>query len=179
MPITIDASVGGASSNSFVSEAEQIAYMATRLNASGTWTTFSGSACTEPEKAAMVEATREISRRVWKGRQATSTQALAWPRWWVPNPDSPVGFVYDTNVIPDRVKVATMEYAFQFLKAGTEDLAATDPNAGVIEETVGPLTTRWSSSSARPQGINRFERVMREIGPLLDETPYSTRLVRG
>lgn len=178
MAITIVATVGGASSNSFVTEVEQIAYMATRLNA-GAWTTVTGTDCTEPEKKAMIEATRDISRRTWQGRPATTTQALAWPRWWVQNPDSPVGFLYDTDEIPDRVKTATMELAFQYLKQGTEDLAAADPNAGVIEKTVGPITTRWESSSVRPQGIDRLTRVMREIGPLLDESVFTKRAVRG
>ena len=59
MTISIDATAGGASANSYVTEAEQILYMATRLNASA-WTTVEGTSCTDTEKQAMVEATRAL-----------------------------------------------------------------------------------------------------------------------
>lgn len=178
MTITIDATAGGAAANSYVTEAEQIAYMATRLNAS-TWTTLTGSTCTETEKAAMLEATRELSALEWTGRRSTTTQTLAWPRWYVCNPDSPVGFYYDSSIVPDRVKSAACEWAFQFLKAGTTDIAALDTNVGVIEKVVGPLTTRWSDHT-RPQGLARFPSVRRFIAPLLvTQGPYQSTLVRG
>lgn len=178
MTITIDATVGGASANSFVTEVEQIAYMATRLNAS-TWTTVSGSTCTDTEKQAMVEATRELSAMNWRGTRAETTQLLSWPRWDVPDPDSPSGFLYSSTVIPQRIKDATCELAFQFLKSGTEDLASSDPNAGVVESTVDVITTRWESSSSKPQGLQRFTRIQRWIGPLLEGVPGYLELVRG
>ena len=178
MTITIDATVGGASANAFVTEVEQIAYMATRLNAS-TWTTVSGTTCTNTEKQAMVEASRELSAMAWLGTRTDTTQFLSWPRFDVPDPDSPSGFLYSSAAIPQRVKDATCELAFQFLKLGTEDLAAADPNAGVIESTVDVLTTRWESVSSRPQGLRRFTRMMRWIGPLLADQPGVLQLVRG
>lgn len=180
MAITIVATVGSASANSFVTEAEQIAYMATRLNASS-WTTLTGATCTETEKAAMVEATRELSAMRWLGARVDSTQALSWPRAWVHNPDSPTAAwdYYSTTAIPQRIKDATMELAFQFLKAGTTDIAAVDGNAGVIEKTVDVITTRWAEW-ARPQGFGaRFPSVQRFILPLLERSGTSTRLVRA
>lgn|SRR5512146_449025 len=178
MTLTIDATVGGASANSFVTEAEQIAYMAARLNATA-WTTVSGATCTETEKTAMIEATRDLTKLPWQGLQAADAQALAWPRWNVVNPDSSVLALFDTDDIPQRVKNAQMELAFQYLNAGTTDLAVTDSQAGVIEETVGPITTRWANPTSRPQGLKKYERVMREIGPLLGSNTYTARLVRG
>ena len=177
MAVTIDATAGGGSANSFVTEVEQIAYMATRLNASA-WTTVSGTTCTNTEKQAMVEATRELSVLNWYGRRTDTVQVLAWPRWAVVNPDSPVGFLYNSAIVPDRVKNATCELAFQFLNAGTTDLAAVDPNAGVIEKTVDVLTTRWNSFR-RPTGLARFPSVTRFIRPLYAGSSSSATLVRG
>jgi hypothetical protein len=153
--------------------------MATRLNASA-WTTLTGSTCTETEKAAMLEATRELNNLAWYGRRSTTTQKLQWPRWYVSDPDSPVGFYVDPTVVPQRVKDAQCEWAFQFLNAGTTDIASLDTSVGVIEKTIGPLTTRWSEAS-RPQGLARFPSVKRFIAPLLENfgSSYISTLVRG
>ena len=94
------------------------------------------------------------------------------------NPDSPVGFLYTTTEIPQRVKDAACELAFQFLNLGTTDLAAVDPNAGVIEKRVDVITTRWDTNR-RPQGMQRFPSVLRSIRPLLESQVSQTTLVRG
>jgi len=175
--ITIDASVGGAASNAYCTEVEQIAYMATRLNASA-WTTVTGTTCTETEKQAMIEATRELTNKSWIGQRATTTQSQAWPRWNAPIPDSPTGFLFASNVVPQRVKDAACELAFQFLNAGTTDLASADSNQGVTEKTVDVLTTRWDTYR-RPTGLSRFTRVMDYIRPLLASSGSSVPLIRG
>ena len=181
MSITIDASVGGASSNSHVTEVEAIAYMATRLNNS-TWTSVTGSTCTENEKKALIEATRELTDLRWKGRRADDTQILAWPRQWVLNPDAPTvggATYYDSDVIPQRVKDATCELAFQYLKAGTTDVAAQIANDGVQSKTVGPISTTYFAPSQRHYGLDRYPRVLKRIAPMLDQTTGAIRLVRG
>ena len=179
MTISIVATVGSASANSFLTEVEQIAYMATRLNASS-WTSVSGSTCTETEKAAMVEATRELSALVWQGLRVDSTQALSWPRQWCWNPDE-VNLAYNyfaSTVVPQRVKDAAAELAFQFLKAGTTDVAALDPDQGLIEDTVDVLTRRWQPYS-KPTGLARYPSVMRFIAPMLANASGQSPLVRG
>lgn len=177
MAITIDATAGSAASNSFVTEVEQIAYMATRLNASA-WTTITGSTCTETEKAAMIEATRQLTLLHWEGDRVDTTQIQAWPRQWAVNRDDPNQDYFSTTVIPQRVKDATAELAFQFVKQGTDDLAAADPNAGIIESTVDVITTRWETSGSRPQGLNRFARIVQLVSPMLDSTS-GVSVVRG
>lgn len=178
MALTITATAGSASANSFVTEAEQIAYMAARLNSS-TWTTVSGATCTETEKAAMIEATRDLNTRSWTGERVNTTQALAWPRQYATNPDDPYANYYATTVVPQRVKDACCELAFQFVNAGTTDIASLDPNIGVIEKTVDVLTTKYAEPYQRAQGLARWPRVMNYIRPLLDETAGVVRTVRG
>jgi len=177
MSITIVATPGSASANSFCLESEAIAYMATRLNASA-WTTVEGDTCTDDEQKAIVEASRALSAMEWIGRRSTTTQVLSWPRWNAVNPDSPVGFLYLTTEIPQRVKDATCELAFQFLNAGTTDIASLDPALGVIEKRIDVITTRWDIHQ-RPQGLSRFPSVMRFLKPLLVARSNQTTLVRG
>lgn len=173
MPITVDATAGGAAANSFVTVAEADAYLAARLNSSA-W------AGVDPKAQALIEATRELSTMIWQGSRATDTQALSWPRFLAPNPDGVTitwWAYYDPAIIPQRIKDATCELALEFLRAGTSDIASTDSNAGVIEKTVDVLTTRWQPGQ-RPLGLNRFPRVMKLIGPLLSIGTGQVRLTR-
>lgn len=174
MPITIVATPGSATANSFATEAEAIAYMATRLNNSA-WTTVTGSSCTEDEKKALIEATRELSALSYIGERVDGTQVLSWPRENAQNPDSPgidsmggetLGD-FASNIIPQRVKDATCELAFQFIKSGTTDVAALDATIGIISETVGPLSTTYADPAVRAQGLARYPRVLNYIRPLL------------
>lgn len=176
MAVVIDATVGGASANSYVTLAEAQAYMDARLNES-TWE----SATTDTQNRALVEATRELQPLYWQGTRADSTQALAWPRWFVINPDLPwAGTVYyASTVIPQRVKDATCELALQFVKAGTTDVASQDPQQNVIEKTVGPLTTRYSEPVNRAVGIKRYPRAWNLIAVLLQSSGVVVPTLRG
>lgn len=176
MPVAIDNSVGGSASNAFVSLAELTAYMTGRLNSSAF-----DSATTDNQNRAIVEATREISNKSWKGSRASSTQALSWPRQWVQNPDLPyfAASYYATTEIPQRVKDATMELAFQFLVAGTTDIASRDSSLDVQSETVDVISTTYVEPGFRPQGLSKYPRVMDLIRPLLCGSSLSVPVVRG
>lgn len=173
MPVSLDVTVGGASANSFASDAEADAYHANRLN-SGAWT-----AASEDDQArALIEATRDLSMLGFLGTRVDSVQVLSWPRFNAVNPDGLSAFeVFGTTVIPQRVKDATCELALEFLRAGTTDIATTDPNNGVIEKTVDVLTTRWQPGQ-RPIGLTRYPRVLKLISPLLAVGPGRVRLTR-
>ncbi len=134
----------------------------------------------QPKTLKIIEATRELSNRLWAGRRATTTQSLSWPRWWVINPDSPLGFFIDSTVVPQRVKDATCELAFQFIKAGTTDLAALDTSLNVHRKKVDVLETEYEPTGQRAKGLGRFPRVMDLIRPLLAAgSNASFNIVRG
>lgn len=180
MPITINATPSDPTANSFATEAQAIARAATRLNLSG-WTTLSGSACTETEKAALIEAQRELNVQRYQGYRTVGTQALAFPRFGVPNPEvayaASFGF-YDSTIIPQILIDANIELAFEFLKAGSVDIAALDDGIGIVRETIGPLSTEWATPSQRAQGLKRFPRVLNLISPLLLVGVGQVRLTR-
>jgi hypothetical protein len=176
MAITIVATSGSASANSYASEAEAVAYAETRMNRPSTWTTISGSSLTDTEKVALIEATRELDRLKWKGTRVDETQRLEWPRKWVVNidapspayPDEPLGYTYyDEDEVPLRIREATIELAFEFLRLGTTDLAGLAPNIEVLEKTVDVLTTKFAEVRDRPTGLARFPRIVKLIYRLL------------
>jgi hypothetical protein len=175
MAVTIDATVGGASSNSFTTLAEANTYMESRLNASS-WET---DATDDEKNRALVEATRELSVMHWLGERTDGTQALSWPRQWAHDPDSPIQDYYATTVIPQRVKDATMELALQFVKNGTTDVAALDPQSGIKRKKIDVIETEYDTAR-RPVGLNAYPSVTRHIKPLLTSVgEYSSVLIRG
>lgn len=179
MTLTITATPGDANANSFATELEAIALAATRLNLTG-WVTVTGSACTEDEKKALIEATRYLSTLTYQGYRTTAAQALAWPRECTIDPDAGATYyvLFDNNVIPGRVRDATIELAIAFLAAGTTDIAAVDAGLAVVRKTVDVISTEWAAPSQRPQGLARFPRVLRLISPLLQSAPGQVRLTR-
>jgi hypothetical protein len=174
MAVTIDATVGGATANSYVTLASANSYMEGRLNAT-TW----DDATDDEKNRALVEATHELEVQPWDGTRVTTTQALAWPRQWVVNPDDPNYNDYSTTVIPSRVTTAQMELAFQFIKSGTTDVAALDPTDGIIRKKVDVLETEYSEHGRLVRGLRRYPRVWEHIEPLLTRSASMLDVVRG
>lgn len=174
MAITIVATVGSASANSFVTLAEMTTHMEGRLNSD----TFDD-ATTDNQNRALAEATRELSALMWDGYRVDDTQALSWPRQWAYDPDSPTQDYFATTVVPERVKRATYELAFEFLKAGTTDIAALDSDRLIKREKIDVIETEYVDPGQRPKGLSRYPSVMREIAPLLTSPTLSTEVWRG
>jgi len=172
--LTIDATAGGASANSFITLAEAETYMEGRGNKT-LWT----AAADSDKNIALVEAMRELDVLVYSGYRTTDTQALSWPRQWAVDPDNPVQAWFDTDEIPTRLKNAQAELAFQFIKADTTDVAALDSKAGVKRKKVDVLETEWFSPSTTAKGLGRYPRVMNYIRPLLATSNLVTEVLRG
>lgn len=130
MPITIDATVGGANSNSYETLVEAQTYFDGRLPLSG-WdnaadqnvllvmSTRTLDALAQPFKTLIPPQNGEPAyyriRRQWTGAPASSTQKLAWPRTGMFDQN---GNAIPSNVIPDALKWAESELAGQL---GLED----------------------------------------------------------
>lgn len=166
--MALNATVGSASADSFVSVSDADAYIDTRLNVTA-WT----GASTPDKERALKSATRELNLLAYLGTRVDTTQALAWPREGCPNPDASGGedAFYDEAVIPERLEIATIELAHQYLKAGTTDLSEADPSAGVIRKKIGPLETEWAGAGAHLTGWSRFPVIGDALAPLLAAQP--------
>lgn len=83
-----------------------------------------------------------------------------------------------TASVPTRIKNAQIELALEFVRAGTTDIAAADPNAGVIRKKVDALETEWTDSQ-RPIGLNRYPRVLAYVAPMLESGAGSLEIARS
>jgi hypothetical protein len=182
MALAIVATVGSASANSYVTLAAAETALEARLNAS-LWT----AATDDTKNRALVEAQKELQTLPWKGSRTDDTQVLAWPRAYVENidasDDADIGETgvteYADTVIPDRVSAAQIELAFQFVKAGTTDLAVPSSREGVKRKRVDVLETEYFENGAPARGIARYPRVYRLIAPLLDASQTGLSVVRA
>lgn len=191
-PPAIVATVAGISSNSFCTLAEAETYLSARLNATA-WT----AAVDDSKNMALLEACRDLSGLgCWRGRRVNDTQALSWPRDYVPDPDNPdnegllvTGYqvleapfstivYYLTTIVPVRVKDAQIELALEYLRAGSSDVAGLDPSSNIKSEKVDVIETVYVGQGQRVTGLVRYPRVMARIGPLLEPTKIGMTVVR-
>lgn len=104
MALSLDATVSGASANSYATRVEGDTYHDAHLYAS-TWDTAEA----WKKDAALIMATRLLDEQVdWYGWKYTDTQALRWPRSGVEDPD---GDWVDEDTLPTFLKNATAELA--------------------------------------------------------------------
>lgn len=133
MAVTVIDTVGGASSNSYVSEA----YASTYVNTYGlteavrdVWLNTGA----DDKARALIIATRDLDvYMVWEGSKATGEQALQWPR---------TGTDYASDVIPEPLKQATVEFALWRLQndSPTTDMVAFD------SISVGPIKIDYNDN---------------------------------
>ncbi len=165
--MALDATVGGAASESLATVAQANTYHTNRGNAA--W-------------AALSDALREIALRkatdylgefygpAWAGCRATDTQALDWPRLGV----TAYEVLISELIIPPRVVDAC---ALLALKAATVATLTPDLTRAIVRQKIGPLETEYADYS--PQS-KRYLEVDRMLAPYLDErNPYAARLERS
>ncbi len=104
MALTLDATIEGANSNSYLTVAKADSYHEGRLFATG----WSG-ASTGDKEAALVWATRLLDTHFdWTAGKNTLTQALRWPRYGALDRD---GLLIDVAILPVSLVEATAELA--------------------------------------------------------------------
>ena len=149
MALTVEDGTGLVGADAYISVVNADTYFLASANA--TW-----AAATSPAKeVAIIKATRYIEKRFgtkWKGLIASSEQALGWPR----------RYVYDergtelVDQVPVQIARACAEYAVQ---------ALVNP---LIPETVYPI------ADGAPVPFGRINRKVEKVGPIYEETYYST-----
>jgi hypothetical protein len=116
--MSLAATVGASTSNSYCALAEAETYFADRIGKddNGNWNkTSAGISRTDAEKsAALVTATRRIDEEQFRGFKVSTDQALKWPRVGVTDED---GIPFSTTTIPERVKQAVYTTALELLRA--------------------------------------------------------------
>ena len=183
-PPAIVATVGGATSNCYLTLAAAETYFTARPFLSTGWTALESN---DNKTVALLFAAQVLDEQRWLGNKGmtaavATTQALAWPRRWAPTLefDAPPDFIaeyfidltvayYSSLAIPAPIWKATCELAHEILKAGTTDpfAASGDPNRDLRSKSVDVLSWEWLAPQLRAQGLGRFPSVLALIGPLL------------
>jgi len=133
--MTIDATAGGATSDSFATVAEANSYHNSRLH-NDEW--FNSPLDTR-EKA-LKWATRMLDNLSWKGQKTATTQALKWPRTYVYNDN---GDQLAVDEIPSFLIAATSEYAWELIKSDRE---VDSDSKGISEVWAGEVVVKFNSS---------------------------------
>lgn len=139
---TLDPTIGGSAANSYVSVSDADTYFDERPNSS-TWT---GETDADKKERALIAATRRLDQEDFEGSPVNpltgtssgTTQSLKFPRYDVEDPD---GWTYLHSVIPEPLKLATMELALAYLGASSDPLANTGLE-GFEEVKLGPITVK-------------------------------------
>jgi hypothetical protein len=172
MAITIDATIGGASANSYLTlaDAQDLIDGMVENDDVTAW----ASATTDQKNRALYSATQRLDRERFLGARATDTQALQWPRTGVRKPDTYIntyatGFpfritadYYTDTEIPDQVKQAQVVLAV-YLNSNKDGLGLSG-----LEDyksvTIGSLSVTSAGASSMATGADRvppiFERYL-------------------
>lgn len=147
MALIVEDGTAKSDAESFISVSDADTYQSNRGNA--TWAALT----TTQKEQLLRKATdymEQVYRERWKGLRKTASQALSWPREWVPRedyyavdsaiPDSVDGtFYYASNVVPTEVKNSCAELAY---KANSADLAP-DIDRVTKREKLGPMEVEY------------------------------------
>ena len=176
MPAAIDATLSGASANSYVTLAAADTYFETTPDSS-TWTDKT----TDAKNRALISATRWIDALSFYGDRCTETQALKWPR----DNYTVDGVDLVCSLIPQGIKVATYELA-RALANDTDAVTGSTGTSGIYDEVkLGELQVKYKSSSTTPGVINNvfdvYPWLQSYLGPycLAGAANHAVRLLRG
>ena|SRR5215204_673724 len=160
--MSLDATVGGSSSNSYVTVLEADAYFADRLYASA-WTG-------DDKATALVTAARRLDQEDYLGYRATNEQAMKWPRYDTGDED---GRWYASDSIPQPVRDAQCELALYLLET---DGLKQSRLSNFVHLKIGPLdlTPKHPQTSGSLPAV-----VVRLLRHLLATSPGTIRMVRG
>ena len=176
MPATIDATVGGASANSYVTLAAANTYFET-VPDSSTWTDKTD----DQKNRALISATRWIDALNFYGDRCDDTQALKWPR----DNYTVDGIDLACTLIPDGIKNATYELA-RSLANDTDAITGSTGTTGIYDEVaLGDLKVKYNKSSQTSGLINNVFDVYPWLQSYLGAyciggaSNYPVRLYRG
>ena len=164
MAIVINATVGSASANSYVTLAEADAIIEGLVQDADVqhW----GSGNTDSRNRALYTATQRLDRERFLGARATDTQALQWPRTGVRKPDTyintyAVGFpfrittdYYTDTEIPDQIKKAQCVLA-TYLNNNKDGMGLSGME-DYKSVTIGSLSVVNAGASASATGADRL-----------------------
>jgi hypothetical protein len=162
MALIVEDGTGKPDAESYISVSDADAYFSNRGNA--TWAALD----TTQKEQALRSATDymlQAFRMRWAGMRVTETQALDWPRRYVPNRDVPNLYgpyvtYYAFDTVPVAVGYACAELA---VRASATPLSP-DLTAQVKQETVGPISVTYADGARQ---VPEYKAVDAMLAPFL------------
>jgi hypothetical protein len=164
MAVVIDATVGGTSTNCYVTLAEANDFCEQNIHDT-TWTTLTD----DQKSAVLVWATRLLDDlMIWKGEKTDANQSLQWPRKYTYYKmsrslyyENPLIYesadnVIPSDIIPDWLKNATSEFGRLL---ASSDRTSDPDSAGFKQITVDVLTLKFDKTTI-PSTLPRSVRDM-------------------
>jgi hypothetical protein len=172
----IDATLGGASANSYVTLADADAYFETTPDSTN-WDDKTN----DQKNRALISATRWIDALSFYGDRCSETQALKWPR-----EDYKVdGIELACTLIPVGIEIATYELA-RALANDTDAITGNTGTTGIYDEVeLGELKVKYNKTSQTSGVINNvfdvYPWLQTYLGPYCmgGAANYAVRLFRG
>ena len=137
--MALDATVGGASSNSFVTRAEASAHF-TDHPFGTTWLALTGAA----QDTYLIYATMAVDSLCYDGQESGSTQALSFPMGGLTRNGQSDGVSVDSSTIPIKIKRATYEHAAYLAANGDVQQPKDQHVQGLTELTAGDITLKFA-----------------------------------
>lgn len=174
---TIDATVGGSTSNSFATLIEADTYHEERLHNS-IWVERD----VDDKNRALVWAARLLNQLVYRGNPVSETQAMAWPRRGVRTYD---GFEIEEDAIPNEVKWAQSELAYHLIKdhdlteGRADDVRSVSFGPMMVAMNAGVLRGVSPSVRGGASGIAMMPELVKNYLRGLTTMAHNARVVRG
>lgn len=145
MALVVETGTGSATSESYISVTAADTYHSDRANTA--WAALT-TANKEAYLRRAAEYMTEAYRLRWAGARKTTTQALDWPRSFVPLLDSLSGYMtYPAYVADDVVPVEVQRACAELALTASTATLAPNLDRAVISETVGPISVDYDQSA--------------------------------
>jgi len=170
MAFLFDSTVGGSSSNSYVSVESANDYFEAHLDGEQ-WKLPASK-----KQAALTMATNRINRERFSGAPTTTSQRLQWPRSYVVSKNSTPyagdvntfaggNYFVDNTIIPLELEQATYELALFYIKKADGQFTANDDELETLESMkIGPLDVKYKSSARGDRLPQQVKDLLSSIG---------------
>jgi hypothetical protein len=175
MALVVEDGTGRADAESYISVASATSYHAARGNTA--WALLASDTIREQLLRKATEYMLQEYRALWASFRVTVTQALDWPRAWVPIPDAPSGYgsmaaYVANNIVPVEVQRACAELA---LLASTTDLNPPLERT-TSSEKVGPVEVTYDKTAPERK---RYPQIDQMLQPYIIGGKASMGLIRA
>lgn len=153
MAIVIEDGTGKSDAEAYISVTSADTYFSGRGDT--VWTALT----TAAKEAALRKATDYMLATYglrWAGIRKTDTQALDWPRYYVPRRQTNGTIYIEDDIVPVVVQRACAELA---LRASADDLAP-DVGAQVKSETVGPISVTYMDGARQDTAYKAIDAML-------------------